>query len=293
MIKRPLKAPTKPIDISILEGRWPFLVSDKEDGIRCLIDPDRGAVSQKMLPIRNDHIRNFLRPEFWAYLDGELVTFTNGVQDDFHTVQSKVMSKDGYPDFCFLVFDYFRNIYDQYTVRCHDASNIVNKHTCPQIRLLPQTLVSSTMGLEMRHDDAVRRGKEGLMIRHPKGWYKEGRSTFNEAYLLKMKTFIDDEAIVIGLVEEMENCNLATTDAHGLTKRSKHLAGMKGKGQVGALSCSWHGQIIQVSGIPTHLKQYWWTFPDRIVGETITFKHQPHGMKDLPRCPSFRGIRKD
>ncbi len=132
------------------------------------------------------------------------------------------------------------------------------------------------------------------MLRQPKGWYKEGRSTLNEAYLLKVKRFTDDECTVIGIEEEQENCNLATQDAGGLQRRSKHRSGLKGKGMVGRLLCMWRSLPIRIgSGLTHEQKCRWWFNPQEIIGQTITFKYQLHGMKTLPRTPIFKGIRHD
>lgn len=299
ILKRPLKAPTDPItDFATLQALFPMLVSDKEDGIRCLIHPELGPVSQKLLPIPNDYVREGLARYSPQGLDGELVTFNEvGKQDDFNTVQSKIMKRKGQPDFAFLVFDCFEKEYDAYEDRLFEAKlrvvhyqNNFNPHA---IRLLPQTWCYDVKQLEQLEKDALFRNKEGLMLRNPRGWYKQGRSTLNEGYLLKVKRFTDDEAIVTGVVERMKNCNAATTDHNGLTKRSKHKANLVPAGVVGSLTCLWRGLTLQVDGLTDFQRALWWQHPEKIVGQTIKFKYQPFGMKDLPRAPKFVGIRYD
>ena len=56
-------------------------------------------------------------------------------------------------------------------------------------------------------------GYEGLIIRDPFAPYKFGRSTVREGFLLKVKRFVDSEAVVIGIEEEMYNGNEAQTNA--------------------------------------------------------------------------------
>lgn len=298
-IKRVLKAPTESVtDFASLQpilDEYGFIyASDKEDGIRCITHPTLGSVSQTMKPIPNKHIRRILA-QAPKCLDGELIAMSSDGSDfGFNDTQSAVMSEFGIPRFQFRVFDCFENIYDSYEDRVDSAITLLDKYDIEELRWLPHLRCHSIATIEKFEESALKRGKEGIMLNHPRGWYKEGRSTFNEAYLLKVKRFEDDEAIVIGIEEEMENCNPATLDAGGLSKRSKHQAGLKGKGCVGKLVCKWRSKEIKIaSGMTASQKSIWWQVPSLIIGHTITFKYQKHGMKDLPRQPIFKGIRYD
>lgn len=299
-ISRVLKAPTKPVinfaSLQPLLDEHGFLyASDKEDGIRCITHPVHGPCSQTMKPIPNKHITTILS-QVPKCLDGELVAVNSkGEELSFNDTQSAVMSEEGQPRFEYRVFDYFRNVYFAYEDRLSIAQEIVEgKCGWEQIYVLPHFKCRSIEIVELNEESALKRGKEGIMLNSPRGWYKEGRSTFNEGYLLKVKRFEDDEAIVVSVEEEMENCNPATLDVGGLQKRSKHLGGLKGKGCVGVLICKWRGKEIRIgSGLTASQKSIWWQVPSLIVGKTITFKFQRHGMKDLPRAPIFKGIRYD
>lgn len=301
-IKRALKAPTEPVtDFASLQPHLDahgFLyASDKEDGIRCLIHPQLGPVSQTMKPIPNKHVRNTLAQFCPEGLDGELIAMSSSGSDfEFNSTQSLIMTQMGIPRFEFRVFDWFGNIYWTYEDRKQKAIDLIYTKTGggSGIRWLEQTKCYTVHDIEKAEESALHRGKEGLMLRSPNGWYKEGRSTLNEGYLLKVKRFTDDEAVVIGVEEEMENCNLATREVSGLQKRSKHKANLKGKGIVGKLICMWRGNKIKIgSGMTLAQKTLWWQRPELIVDHTITFKYQAHGMKDLPRAPIFKGIRYD
>lgn len=300
MITRPLKAPVEPVlDFATLQPFFDigdyFYASDKEDGIRCLIHPMHGACSQTMKPIRNEWVRAILDCSEAAGLDGELVAITaEGTVANFNDTQSAIMSREGRPRFEFRVFDTFVNVYAPFRERLLQLANIIADANDEHFKLLPQKICRNVNDIERVEASAIKRGKEGIMLKRSTGYYKQGRSTLNEGYLLKVKRFMDDEAIVIGIEEEMENCNPAIRDAHGLAKRSKHRAGLKGKGMVGKLVCMWRGKTILVaSGMTALEKIRWWAKPERIIGERITFKYQEHGMKDLPRAPIFKGIRRD
>lgn len=301
-IRRVLKAPTEPVlDFASLQHHLDahgLYASDKEDGIRCIIHPRLGPVSQTLKPIPNEWIKTCLCSSILVGLDGELIARRKGVDLDFNDTQSVVMSKEGQHGFQFRVFDDFSNQYDPYHQRMITARVKVQQYQDSigdeGVVWLPHQRCKSVVDIEKYEKRALLKGKEGIMLNHPNGWYKEGRSTLAEAYLLKVKRFVDDEAVVYALEEEMENCNPATREASGLQKRSKHQANLKGKGMVGKLICEWKEKTIKIGSGMTHdQKRRWWKNPTLIYGKTITFKYQLHGMKDLPRAPIFKGIRYD
>lgn len=297
-IRRVLKAPTKPLlDFTSLQfSGGGYYVSDKEDGIRAITHPRYGLVSQKLLEIPNLWVCNMLNLRCPRYLDGELVAIDcEGNTADFNDTQSAIMTESGQPAFEFRVFDCFENQYIPYSERYKRVRELLKpmKHDC-SVQPLAQVWCTSAAEIAEEERSALERGKEGVMIRSPDGWYKEGRSTLAEEFLLKVKRFVDDEAVVIAIEEELANCNLATRDAGGLQKRSKHLAGMVGKKRVGVLICRWRGKTLRIaSGMTDLQKQWWWDRPCDIVAKRITFKYQAHGMKVLPRAPIFKGVRYD
>jgi DNA ligase-1 len=115
---------------------------------------------------------------------------------------------------------------------------------------------------ELRRVEAL--GGEGLMLREPGSKYEAGRSST----LLKVKTFHDAEAVVIG-----------------------HEAGAgRYKGRLGAL-------VVQLpSGIRFSVGT---GFSDRerasppALGTTITFRYQELSDAGVPRFPSYVGVRCD
>ena len=76
-------------------------------------------------------------------------------------------------------------------------------------------------------------GYEGVMIRTPDSPYKCGRSTEREGWLLKIKRFEDDEAVVLETYEGLSNLNPAERDAFGRTKRSSCKENKVGRGELG------------------------------------------------------------
>ena len=107
-------------------------------------------------------------------------------------------------------------------------------------------------------------GGEGLMLREPRSEYVAGRSST----LLKVKTFHDDEAEVIG-----------------------HQAGLgKHKGRLGALLVKLKNGIEFAVG--TGFKDAERSDPPKI-GATITFRYQEYTDAGVPRFPSYVRLRED
>lgn len=275
---------------------FPMIASPKIDGIRCLIDPEKGAVSRTMKPIPNNAVRAYLNDNdlLFGELDGEIVTYTDGKIDDFNTVQSKVMRADGLPDFKFHVFDDFSYPNMPYVERLGFLARD-ERFDRASLELVPTETVTDLSHLaeiESHYIDVL--GWEGVMIRRPDSIYKFGRSTVNEGVLLKVKRFEDDEAEIIGTIERMHNGNEATKDAFGRTERSSHKANMVPTDTLGALSVHWKGIDFEIgTGFDDAQRAGLWAIRDDLIGQTVTFKYQGVGSLGAPRFPVFLGMRYD
>lgn len=274
---------------------FPMIASPKIDGIRCLIDHQRGAVSRTFKPIPNDYVRECLNEYLFdiAGLDGELVTYTDGVLDDFNTIQSKIMSVDGEPTFLFHVFDDFTTPSLPYTERI--STLYERTRAFPYGGPVPTETVLDMGELARLEKQYVEEENwEGVMLRRPDGPYKYGRSTVNEAILLKVKRFEDAEAVIVGAVELMRNNNPATINALGHTERASNKENLSPAGTLGALMLDWNGARFEVgTGFDTATRQRLWDNREAIVGKLATFKFQGVGSQGAPRFPVFLGIRFD
>ena len=297
MITKPLKAPSRPLtEEEIANLQFPVWASLKKDGIRGLTHPQLGLVSGKFLPIPNHYIRETVNDWGVPFLDGELVI----PGATFNENQSIIMSKQ-HPrqkEFQFLVFDNFEcptSNYEQRMVRAQYFCTAANK---PELNFLSQSYICSKEELYGYEEGAVQLGEEGVMIRRANvcDYYKSGRSTLREGFLLKIVRHVRDEATIVGLIEQNENCNVATIDELGHTKRSKHQDNLIGKNTLGAFLVNWRGHRMRIGtgeGLTDHWRKQIWLHPYDYMGKTITFKYKPHGMKDVPRHPIFVGFREE
>jgi DNA ligase-1 len=267
---------------------WPKIASPKMDGWRCLII-DGKAVTRKLKPIPNRYVREQLSRRSLNYLDGEILTYTDGKLDTVDTIHSKLSSQDGEPDFRYHVFDHFQRPDDPYWRRLKR----VKTGRFKRVVKTPNWTVSSLDGfvlLERYFVDEL--GWEGIMLRDLNGRYKYGRSTEREAILLKVKRFLDDEGEIVGYKEQMHNANEATVDALGHTKRSTHQANMVPKGTLGALILRWRRVKFEVgTGMDDETRARLWKMRKRLKGRPCTFKYQRVGAQGRPIFPVYGAIR--
>ena len=268
---------------------YPGYVTDKEDGIRnCQI----GCVStsRSLKPIPNRFIQHELGRPVFEGLDGELTIGTT-----FNASTSGIMSVDGEPDFTFSVFDKF-DAPGGYLDRIGHLEMLAPRLTRSRVKVLLPVRVNNRAELDAYTAGAIARGKEGAMFRSAHGPYKQGRATFKEGFLTKIKPFEDSEATVVGFEERMHNANTATTNALGRTERSSHKENLVPMGTLGALICSnqakWPGVTFNIgTGFDDATRAYIWANRDRAIGTTAKFKYQAIGTVDKPRIPVFLGWR--
>ena len=293
MITRPLLAATLE-DVTTLQ--FPVLATPKLDGIRVL-KVDGKAVTRKFKPIPNTYIRGLLEKHLPDGIDGEIMT-----PGTFNEIQSKVMSFDGQPEFTFYAFDYVKDsLTKSYKDRMLDMLNVlepvVKDSTLPfSVNLLTPVLVRTVEELLELESQCLEFGCEGVMIRSPGGKYKCGRSTPKEQILMKLKRFLDAEAIVVGFEEKMHNDNTQEHDEFGLAKRSSKKAGMIPTDTLGSLIVQdvTTRTIFNIgTGFDDATKKEIWTNQDKYLKKLVKYKYQSVGQKNAPRFPVFLGFRNE
>lgn len=273
---------------------YPVIATPKIDGIRAFT-LDHTATSRNGKEIPNHFIAQRIG-SLEDGLDGEIVTYTNGIMDDFNTVQSKVMSYSGKPDFKYLIFDYVEPETNKpYYVRLGQLQKMM--HELPEwCEFVPITELINPDDLEKFETSCLHQGYEGICMRKPGSRYKGGRSTWNEFYLAALTRWTREEAEVIGFEEMMSNQNEADTDVFGMIERSTHKENMLPMDTLGAFNVKdiKTGIKFKVGGGPgvdTLFRQKVWNNKIDYIGKIMTYKFKGFGTKNLPRQPQFVGWR--
>lgn len=288
--------------VSVLtELPLPMLASTKLDGIRAVLR-ETGALSRKLKALPNLHLQNTVArfARLANGLDGEFIVGDPRDPDCYRKTESAIMSQDGEPDFTFYVFDYVHPdvIGKPYSERMRHAAAVVDglQMAGAPVDLLDQKPVNSNEELLAVERSFVEQGYEGTMIRLPDGRYKCGRSTVNEAILLKVVRRKREEAVLTGFKQAEKNNNEQVRDELGHAKRSSAKAGKVKIESVGSLICQsekW-GEIVVGAGCLTddELRQMW-ANPDKFLGKTLVFEYRPHGAYKKPRFPQYKGWRSE
>lgn len=274
---------------------YPALLSIKLDGIRAIV-VDGVVLSRSMKPIRSKVVQELFGKAEYNGLDGELLYGDWDAPNVFNVTTSTVMATELKPEYDkakinFVVFDTYLSD-DVYTVRAEIAKDIVYASDTIQMVFLSSKLAYNEADLLEFETKALEDGYEGIMKRSPESLYKQGRSTFKEQGIGKLKRFADDEAIVLGFEEKMHNTNEAKTNELGRTQRSQDQAGMVGAGTLGALVCTCNGiQFTMGSGLDDAGRAEVWENKEQYLGKLAKFKYFAIGMKDSFRFPIFQGWR--
>ena len=294
--------PMKGDDADRTKLRFPYMLTPKIDGYRCVV---RGgvALTSSLKPFPNKYLQSVLgRPECEGF-DGELVIGSPTDPGVFRN-SGALRRVEGEPDFMFWVFDDCSRPNERADTRFDGLIRRVAElpwgHT-PALRTSTVQMVVASDLEEMQGHEAfyVRAGYEGVMLRDPASPYKHGRSTVKENMLLKLKTFLDGEAVIIGFEEQMLNTNAKVVGEDGRSKRSSAKAGKVGKGTLGNLlvrgvNGKFDGVEFEVGtgeGLTDALRQQIWDTRERFLGKVITFKSQDVGGYDKPRIPIYKGFR--
>lgn len=234
-------------------------ISEKLDGVRAYWD------GQQFLSRQGNR---YVAPDWFVEglpktpLDGELWLNRKQFQRTVSIVRRQDQS-DHWKEIRFVVFD-APSISFPFEDRMEELKELLRKHRNEFAAIHQQLRCKGIQHLrdELQRVEAL--GGEGLMLRQPASLYVAGRSST----LLKVKTFHDAEATVIG-----------------------HQAGAgRHKGRLGAL-------LVQLPdgtefAVGTGFSDAQRDNPPA-VGSSITFRYQELSDGGVPRFPSYVGVRSD
>lgn len=272
--------------------RYPMLASPKLDGVRAIVQGGR-LYSRTLKPIPNAHTQGGLAKPALNGMDGELIVGPAGAPDVYRKTTSGVMAQEGVPPVVFHMFDRY-DLKLPFYRRIEKVHEFVKGRSSAFLAAVNHTIIDNYNDLIAYEQDHLALGYEGVMLRHPEGPYKFGRSTENEGWLLKLKRFNDSEAQILEVVELMHNDNEAKTNKLGKTERSSHKANKRCGNTMGSLRVIDVKTCIEFdigTGFDAATRQHIWDNYKKYVGRVVKYKFFAGGVKDKPRFPVFLGFR--
>ncbi len=282
--------------------KFPKLAQPKIDGVRA-INMLGGFTGRSKEPFKNKYTTKLYSHSALIGFDGELCAGPETASDLCRKTVSAVNTINGEPFTLWWVFDYVTPetkslvYYDRFLAMQNRVEEL--KHSHPELalhlRVIPEVYSINNME-DLVECDAyfLAKGYEGTILRDPHGKHKAGRTTAREGTLMRIKRFVEEDAVVLEIQEGQSNQNEATTNALGHTERSSHQENMVPNGMVGNMKCRTvkTGEIITVApGCMTHEERLVY-FKDQtlLLNKTIKYKHFPKGVKNLPRFATFQEI---
>lgn len=294
------------VDTSLLN--YPLIATTKYDGVYALVK-DGQLLGRSLKPIKNKQIAEILsQPEFEGFV-GELCYGSKlNIQELCRTTTSHVSShdKEWEDGFTWMLFDYahedvihlpYIERLDVLKERLYEAlgelSNTKQYNHLNNIQVAPQVVCTSSSDVDELYNNNVDNGYEGIILRSPNGEWKNGRNSPKQDLFLRMKPSSDSEFVITGVVEALQNNNVATTNELGYTERSSHQENKVGKGMIGAFTGIdvESGILITVgAGKLTHSERVE-AFENPPIGSVAKYRSMTSGVKDLPRFPRFISYR--
>lgn len=258
------------IRVSELEQlTYPVIMQRKLDGVRCLVTPDKGAVTRSGKLIPNRRIYAALSRRENNYLDGEIIA------GSFHETSSLVRTHDKNGRWTFFVFD----SYEFPTLPFEERYKKIwrsREWKDMSVVMVSNYQAGCPMHVKKFYHEEMERGGEGIILRHARGQYKFGRSTLRQQFLLRIKARLEGNAIIVGFVEENDIDGNAKDTLGALLVNSEE-----------------YGHFAIGTGFSRDLRRVVWGKQRRFIGRAVRYEFQQVGTKDKPRQPSFKGFVSD
>lgn len=287
-------------DVNLDKLKFPICVLPKIDGV-CAVNPEGQLYGRSLKRFANKHTNRIFSGVSYAGFKGELAAGLATDSDLCRKTTSATSTIEGEPDLTWHIFDIcavsvadapFKQRWEMaraFLEAAHEVGELLD------LEIVPMHIVDTMEELLEWENIWLDMGYEGIIIRDPNGPYKHGRATMREGAFLRLKRFIEEDAIVVSIEEGETNTNEAQINELGQTFRSSHQENMVPNGMVGALNCKdvKTGNPVKVSAgaMPHDDRYFYFKNPDKIVGHTIKYKHFPKGVKDKPRFAQFVSIR--
>jgi DNA ligase-1 len=277
-----------------IQKAFPLLCSPKYDGVRGVVKGSLMSRTFKILPSYQAQDQ-FARASTQGY-DGELIEGCETDPDVFNRTSGHIRAFDKPGNLRFFVFD---NTHDSVIhLPFHERHASIAPDN-PGIIVVEHAYIEDLDELLAYEAEQLEKGFEGIMMRDPFGSYKNGRATFNEGIIFKLKRFEDAEGVVIRIEEALHNTNEKKINELGFAKRSDTKDAKSSSGRVGRFFVEFSDsqfpdlkEIKVATGTYKHDElEAIWSNPSLVIGKPMKFRFMRNGAKDMPRHARALGLR--
>jgi len=294
--------------------RFPVIVQPKIDGVRAL-NLTGQLTGRSLDPFKGFGITDYFSRAEFVGLDGEMIlgenpacperlcSATTGAMGRFKGVTEM-------PDLTWWLFDLLTA--DTAALRYAERHSLLKRRLAalkhPRLRLVPAYLAHGPDEMKGYISRFADEGYEGTILRNPDAPAKPGRATLKGQELWRVKPWADFEILVTGITEGRMNLNEAKKNTLGRTERSSAKDGQVPNGQVGSIQGTLladffdpiTGRLLFKKGLAITAGSgemsveeaiHFFQNQHLIVGHIAKVKHMTHGVKSLPRFPTFVSLR--
>lgn len=295
-------------DAVLEELRTPCWVQPKIDGVRALNRTGR-LTGRSLDEFKGFGISDYFSERHFLHLDGEMIlgdkpNCTNRLCSATTGAMGRFKGVTEMADLHWWVFDYLVDPSLPYRLRYHLLTLKVKELGHPRVHLVPYEVCKNLAEVKAAIAKYADLGYEGTITRNPEAPIKPGRATRKGQELWRVKPWADAEILVTGITEGNKNANEAKKNSLGRTERSSSAAGLVPNGQVGSIQGTllvdffdpFTGTLLFAKDLPITVGSgemtedeavHYFENPHEIVGHVVKFKHMTHGVKDLPRFPTY------
>lgn len=169
-----------------------YFVSEKLDGVRAYFDGEKLISRQgNIINAPKWFIENFPN----EHIEGELWIGRGKFDELSGIVRTEIPDDQEWKKVKFMLFDMPKH-QGNFEQRLAQMKIIVAKSNSKYLQIIAQDEILSQKDLDKKLDEIVKSGGEGLMLHRKNSFYKASRNDD----LLKLKTYEDEEAKVIGYI---------------------------------------------------------------------------------------------
>lgn len=293
--------------------KFPVWAEPKIDGVRG-VNNDGQLTARTLKRFKNVFTTGFYSRSEYAGLDGELAANDEKHPDLCRLTTSALTTIEGTPFTLWHIFDYVTEFSrklpyrERYNLMRNYVQSLKANGQGGHLRIVPYIECKDFDHLMVVHHSYVEQGYEGTCFYGPDVAHKEGKSSPTHNGVLRIKDFVDTEAIVLSIAEGETNLNEAQINELGRTYRTSHKENKVPNGMVGSMTCKALEDVFDFSGKKLALakdeiftvapgkmteeeKKHFFKHPDQLINKIIKVKFFPHGVKDKPRFANYQMIR--
>ncbi len=143
------------------------------------------------------------------------------------------------------------------------------------------------------YEECIDAGYEGIVLMDGRKKYKCNRVTIKQHIGFKLKPHKEEDLIIIGVTERLENTNESQVNELGHSFKRNTLDAKKPTGIAATFICKMdNGEEpkVTITGSEASRREIW-ANKESYIGKYVITKSMDYGVKDKPRHPRMLGIK--